>query len=69
MQLAGALLELDANARFILVSAHVPSGGARLKSGVLVPVLQKPFNLDHVLDVLDRVLEPTAPPAPVAGQL
>lgn len=63
MQLAAALLELDANARFILVSAHVPTGSARLNSGVLVPVLQKPFNLDHVLDVLDRVLVPdTASP-------
>ena len=58
MQLAAALLELDANARFILISAHVPSGSARLSSGALVPVLQKPFNLDHVLDVLDRVLVP-----------
>ena len=69
MQLAAALLELDANARFILISAHVPSGTARLNSGVLVPVLQKPFNLDYVLDVLDRVLEPTAPPSPLAEQI
>ncbi len=27
-----------------------------VRSGVLVPVLQKPFNLDDVLDVLERVL-------------
>jgi YesN/AraC family two-component response regulator len=66
MQLAAALLELDTSARFILVSAHVPSGSARLNSGVLVPVLQKPFNLDHVLDVLDRVLvpDPASPTLP-----
>jgi CheY-like chemotaxis protein len=66
MQLAAALLELDAKARFILVSAHVPSGSARLNSGVLVPVLQKPFNLDHVLEVLDRVLvpDPASPTLP-----
>jgi hypothetical protein len=28
---------------------------------VLAPVLQKPFNLDYVLDVLDRVLVQAAP--------
>jgi CheY-like chemotaxis protein len=67
MQLAAALLELDAKARFILVSAHVPSGSARLNSGVLVPVLQKPFNLDHVLEVLDRVLVPD-PASPTLHQ-
>ena len=69
MQLAAALLEIDPRARFILVSARVPSGSARLSSGALVPVLQKPFNLDDVLDVLDRVLEPTAPPSPLGGQV
>ncbi len=46
----------DRLARFILASAYVPSGSARLTSGVLVPVLQKPFNLVDVLDVLERVL-------------
>jgi CheY-like chemotaxis protein len=56
MQLAAALLEQDPLARFILVSAFVPSGSARLSSGVMVPVLQKPFDLDDVLEVLERVL-------------
>ena len=64
MQLATALLELDPLARFILVSAHVPTGSARLSTGVTVPVLQKPFNLDYVLDVLNRVLAgPAASPS------
>ncbi len=56
MQLAGALLEEDPLVRFILVSGYVPSGSARLNSGALVPVLQKPFNVDDVLEVLERVL-------------
>ena len=56
MQLAAALLEQSPLARFILISAYVPSGSARLSSGALVPVLQKPFNLDDVLEVLERVL-------------
>ena len=65
MQLAAALLEEDPQARFILVSAFVPSGSARLSSNVMVPVLQKPFNLDDVLEVLERVL--AAAPAPGVG--
>jgi CheY-like chemotaxis protein len=64
MQLATALLEINPLARFILVSAHVPTGSARLGTGVTVPVLQKPFNLDYVLDVLDRVLTDPATSSP-----
>jgi two-component system cell cycle sensor histidine kinase/response regulator CckA len=56
MQLAAALLDEDPLVRFILISGYVPSGSARLSSGMLVPVLQKPFNLDDVLEVLERVL-------------
>lgn len=58
MQLAAALLEENPQVRLILVSAYVPSGSTRLTSGALVPVLQKPFNLDEVLGVLERVLAP-----------
>jgi CheY-like chemotaxis protein len=67
MQLAAALLDLEPLARFILISAHMPSGSARLASGALVPVLQKPFALDDVLDVLERVLAAGTPTTEVGG--
>ncbi len=66
MQLAAALMKEDPLARFVLISGYVPTGSARLASGVLVPVLQKPFNLDDVLEVLERVLAGSSGPG-VAG--